>query len=106
MADVLYYGSPEFIADLHQMEDSITTISTELDTIEADVASLNQTFTLIESVWQSPAGTSFTDLQQPFSASLQDLINLLTDILARLKQSYENYSNAEAQNVKLLQGKQ
>jgi WXG100 family type VII secretion target len=101
---VIYYGSTEFKTDLNQMGQAIKVVSSSLDSIKTDQASLQQFFNMIEGVWLGPAGSSLTQLQQPLMASIQDLVNLLDDILAKLQQSYTNYSNAEAANAKTLAG--
>jgi uncharacterized protein YukE len=95
-------GTPAFKADLSQMDTAITTVASELDSIRSDQAALTALFSRIEGDWQTTAGASFVALQASFSASIEDLVSLLDQSLARLKQSYTTYYDAEALNAQIL----
>ena len=97
--NTVYYGTPEFAVDLQAMSDAIGTVSTDRDGINSDITAIMTAFQTCESAWTSPAGTTFADFKSTLSSSTQSLMNLLDDMITRMKTTYQNYEAAENSNV-------
>ncbi|MFG2525235.1 hypothetical protein [Streptomyces sp. NPDC048527] len=67
--------------------------------ISYDIGVIKDQYSLIESIWNSPAGQSFVDLTTRVNKVTGDFETLLTDMQACMKTTYDNYVQVEQANI-------
>lgn len=91
-------GSPQFTVDLEQFSDAIATITACQGTISNDFTQIQSELTKVANAWSSPAGQSYSDVQDALNSDINNLESLLAEIVKRMNQTYANYQNAEQTN--------
>jgi WXG100 family type VII secretion target len=95
-------GSTEFKADLDQFSAAITQVSQAQDGIVESFQQLRNELANAESTWQSPAGTTYSDAQQVLNDSISQTLDVLDQIVSRMKVTLQNYQQAEQANTQNL----
>jgi uncharacterized protein YukE len=99
-------GSAQFKINLIQFKQAITTVVAATDKVKQDVSEISPLFLQMEDAWRGPAGDTFTTLQGPLIAALNNLVTVLEEIISRMNTTYLNYVNAEAMNEDILKTSQ
>ena len=89
--------------DLQQMEDAITTIRQQAETIALRTSTIGTTLQGVPSFWNSPAEVPFGELAQACTTQMTTLTNLLEEMITRMTAAYQNYLDAEQSNVATFQ---
>jgi hypothetical protein len=92
----------EFKVDLHQLSEAAKTVATQTVAIRAACATISTGLTLVESVWQSPAGYIFPQTGQACMTQLDNMVELLQETVARMNAAYQTYYAAEEANFQNL----
>jgi WXG100 family type VII secretion target len=81
------------------MSDAIGTVSGDRDAIQGDISQIASQFQLVEGSWTSPAGETFVQFNSTLTAATQNLMELLDDMVSRMRTTYRNYREAEESNA-------
>lgn len=100
-------GTPTWTVDLGALADSITLVSSRALSIENEYDNITTQYETIEmggtgasaAVWSSPAGNTFNDVATQVTNVMSTLQQLLGDMVTRMRQTYDNYVQAETTNV-------
>jgi WXG100 family type VII secretion target len=95
-------GSTEFKADLDQFNAAITQVSQAQDGIVESFRQLRNELANVESTWLSPAGTTYSDAQQVLNSSISQMLDVLDQMVSRMKVTLQNYQQAEQANTQNL----
>jgi WXG100 family type VII secretion target len=95
-------GSDVFKVDLQQLQDAIGQISQDRDGISEDCADIATKFNALQGGWQGPAANSFEDLHVTLQNATTQMLDLLSDVISRMRTSYDNYESAETTNAQNL----
>jgi len=74
-------------------------VSRDRDAISGDFSNIVTQFNALQGAWQGPAATSFEELHTTLQNATQQMLDLLDDIISRMKTSYANYESAETTNA-------
>jgi WXG100 family type VII secretion target len=88
-----------FSVDLAALSDAISQVSGGRDALQGGIQSLRSTFTDVETLWQSPAGKTFTELVTHFNSVTDNLMDVLGEAIDRMHVAYENYASTEQTNT-------
>jgi WXG100 family type VII secretion target len=94
-----YVTPAQFAVDLSTLNDAIGTVQTAAQAIEADTQTISTQMTALQADWISPAGTTFAEIAAAAQVAMQNMNNLLADIIARMRLSYQNYVVTETANT-------
>ncbi|GAA0486351.1 hypothetical protein Ade02nite_10100 [Paractinoplanes deccanensis] len=96
--------SPEkFKVMMDVFGNSITVVETQRRRVEAALDGIRSAFREAEEDWKSPAAQTFGELTREFDTDAAALEDLLVEILARMRKSFQNYHQTELQNTRNLQ---
>lgn len=102
MAGTVIIGSAEFRSDLRQMEETIGRVTRDRDGISSALRQIGAHFDALERAWQSKAGTSYDVLRTEIQQNAGQLLDLLGEMISRMRATYGNYENAERTNAENL----
>jgi WXG100 family type VII secretion target len=89
----------QFTVDLAALHDAIGTVQAAAGAIEADTRTVTTQLTALEAEWVSPSGATFAEIASATQTAMQNMNNLLADIVARMRLSYQNYLVTEQANT-------
>jgi hypothetical protein len=92
-------GSPAFTVDLQQFSDAITVVSLCVDAVGDDFSQIQADLSRAELFWHSPAAQSLPPLVASLRPATQHLMDLLTGMVFRMRQTYQVYEQAEQANA-------
>jgi|1185.fasta_scaffold20333_2 hypothetical protein len=85
--------------DLQQLADAIAYVQGKAEAITMTMGLIDAKMIHLHDMWQSPSYGSFDDMRRWFRNAEDDLLNMLREIIHRMRISYENYHQAEAANL-------
>ena len=85
--------------DLSAFQDAQNQIGTYISNISDDYDNIQTQYSMIESFWTSPAGTSFTEATTAVDYAMQQLNTVLSSITSAMQASYNNYYASEQQAI-------
>ena len=85
--------------DLQAFSDSLSLVSAKAHDISGFCDTIKGQYGLIEMSWSSPAGGTFSDAATKANNAMDTTRALLSDVINRMKMSYDNYVQAEHANV-------
>ena len=85
--------------DLNDFQNAQTQIGTYISNISDDYSNIQMQYSMIESFWSSPAGTSFTEATSAVDLAMQKLNTVLSSITTAMQTSYNNYYASEQQAI-------
>ena len=85
--------------DLQDFQNAQTQIGTYISSISDDYSTIQMQYSMIESFWSSPAGTSFTEATSAVDLAMQKLNTVLSSITTAMQTSYSNYYASEQQAI-------
>jgi uncharacterized protein YukE len=85
----------QFNVLMGEFHDAINVVSTQSNNVHETVADIKQNLNSVSDLWSSPAGLTFDPLRAEFKRSADDLDDVLTGILHRMRITYANYLDAE-----------
>jgi WXG100 family type VII secretion target len=90
----------EFKVDLQDLRDAADAVQSQATIISEQCNVITQAFNLVAAagVWNTPASATFVELQAACTAALDNLNSLLTEMVSRMRTSYQNYHDAELAN--------
>jgi uncharacterized protein YukE len=93
-----------FKVDLEDMESSITLVQSRANSIDDEYTKIRYQFFLVShfGAWSSPAGDTFTPVVTQLVNAMSVLQELLVEIVSMMRQTYDNYVQAETTNVQIL----
>jgi WXG100 family type VII secretion target len=89
--------------DLNQLTQAQTQIGTDIQNISDAYDTIQMQYSLIESFWSSPAGTSFEDATSAVDLAMNQLSTVLSSISSAMQKAYSNYYDAEQQTISTFQ---
>jgi WXG100 family type VII secretion target len=93
----------EFRVDLQQLEDAISTIQQQAETVALCTSTIGTMLTSVPSYWTSPAEVPFSQLAQACTRQMSILSSLLAEMVSRMRTAYQNYLDAEQTNYSSFQ---
>jgi WXG100 family type VII secretion target len=85
--------------DLAQFSDAMQAVGTNTTSISDAYESIRTQYSVIETVWSSPAGTSFADITSTIDNAMSQLNSVLESIGQAMHTSYNNYLQTEQANT-------
>jgi WXG100 family type VII secretion target len=99
MSDTVYVGSHEFVVDLQRMSDAIGGVGSARDVIKEAFSAVVREFEVVETSWSGPAGESYASFKDSLTAATQKLLELLDDMVTRMRATYQTYQDTENANA-------
>jgi WXG100 family type VII secretion target len=90
--------------DLAAFSDAIQVIENKIQSISDSYSSIQTQYLIIQDVWSSPAGQSFTDITSSIDSAMNQLNHVLGSISQAMQTSYGNYLQAEQATINNLTG--
>jgi uncharacterized protein YukE len=99
-----------FKVDLGDLASAIALVGSRAGSIEDEYLNITTQFQSLSSAgtgvtasaWSSPAGDTFTAVVAQLTKAISTLQQLLSDIVSRMQQAYNNYVQAETANTQSL----
>jgi uncharacterized protein YukE len=91
-----------FKVDLEDLASSIALVQSRATSIGDEYNKIKSLFGLLPDAWSSPAADTFTPLETQLLYAMSTLQLLLAQIVIRMRQTYDNYVQAETANVQIL----
>jgi uncharacterized protein YukE len=91
-----------FKVDLEDLTSSIALVQSRATSIGDEYSKVKSLFGLLPDAWSSPAADTFTPLETQLLYAMSTLQLLLAQIVIRMRQTYDNYVQAETANVQIL----
>jgi len=96
-----------FKVDLADLASSIALVKSKAGAIEDEYLNITQQFQdlsvagtgMTGDAWSSPAGDTFMPVETQLSSAMSNLQELLSDMVSRMQQTYNNYVQTETVNV-------
>jgi uncharacterized protein YukE len=88
-------SAAQFNVLMGEFHDAINVVSTQSNNVHETVAGIEQNLNSVTDLWSSPAAMTFDPLRAEFRRSADDLDDVLTGILHRMRITYGNYLDAE-----------
>ncbi len=85
--------------DLQQMLDCVDLINKKNVDLSDYRESIREQIRLVEHSWKSPAGDTFSDISTQVTTALDNLVDLVANISARVQRSHDNYAEQEQKNL-------
>lgn len=85
--------------DLADFQTAQSQIATYIANISSDYDTIQLQYSMIESYWTSPAGTSFQEATSAVDLTMQQLNTVLDSISSAMQASYDNYYSSEQQAI-------
>ena len=85
--------------DLEDFQTAQSQIATYISNISGDYDTIQMQYSMIESYWTSPAGTSFQEATSAVDLTMQQLNTVLSSISSAMQASYDNYYSSEQQAI-------
>ena len=90
--------------DLSLFSDAMQTVMNNTQSISDAYASIQAQYGAIESLWTSPAGTSFADITSVIDSAMSRLYTVLDSVYTAMQSSYTTYQTEEQTNAKNFTG--
>jgi hypothetical protein len=88
-----------FKVDLAKLDEAITAVQMQAGLIGFRVSLITGMLQRVPYSWQTPAEVPFSELAQACTTQMDGLNALLTEMIRRMRCSYQNYLDAEQANV-------
>jgi WXG100 family type VII secretion target len=95
-------GSAAFGVNLQALSDAIATVHREKDNISGTLEQIEMRMRNLNGYWHGPAHDSFDPVRKWYNNATTDLMDILDEIILRMQKSYDNYHQAESQNLQNL----
>jgi WXG100 family type VII secretion target len=92
-------GGPDFAVNLQALSDAIATVRREKDNISGTLQQIEMRMRNLNGYWHGPAHDSFDPVRKWYNNATADLMNILDEMINRMQASYNNYYQAEFQNL-------
>ncbi|MEU6206548.1 hypothetical protein ABZ814_23535 [Micromonospora musae] len=92
----------QFKVYLGEFSDAIEVVGTQTKIVHEALGDIERDFNAVSQLWQSPAANTFDPLRTEFHKSADDLDDVLTGILHRMRITYQNYVDVERKAVQNL----
>ena len=92
-------GDSDFGVNLQALSDAIATVQREKGNISGTLEQIDIRIRNLSAYWAGPAYDSVDPVTTWYDNARYDLMNILDEIITRLQKSYNNYHQAEFQNV-------
>jgi uncharacterized protein YukE len=93
----------EFAVDLGLFLDAIGTVQGQADTISGRCSDITAALQAVPPAWNAPAEVPFGGLSQKCIGQMNSLNALLTEMIKRMQDTYQNYLNGEQTNFNNLE---
>jgi WXG100 family type VII secretion target len=90
--------------DLEALNDAMHAVGTNNNSISDAYSSIQAQYSLIETLWSSPAGVSFSDITSTIDSAMAQLNSVLSSIGTAMQTSYNNYLTTEQANANNMTG--
>lgn len=93
-----------FHVDSSALDSATVQISSTIDRLTADIATMGAQLRALEGSWSGPAALAFAQLMNDWTGASLRLTESLDAIGTALRQIHTHYLETEATNVRLLRG--
>jgi WXG100 family type VII secretion target len=90
--------------DLPEMDSAIQLVKSRIASISDSYDTIQLKYGLVETVWSSPAGTSFADVTSTIDNAMKQMTDVLGSIYSAMQATYDNYLKTEQTNTKNFTG--